>query len=747
MHPMSPVVAVVAAAAVGVLPTVGPVTAVAAPASTVAASDAPADDTLTTVDLLTPAADDAPPLARQRAADALRGGTGAATEVLERAVPTEGAVVVGLAWEPAGQSRPRAEVRFGRDGVWEEWADVEMQPTADDDAPGHAVASEMSDGLVAAGADTVQVRLTGLDTAPVSAARLVLVDGGPDPAFGGPGTAAPALAALDAPAVGTPAPAASTAPTVHRRATWGADESIAYEDCRTPDYADRLERFVVHHTAGTNSYSAADVPAILRGIQSFHRQGRGWCDVGYNFLVDKFGRVFEGRRGGIDQLVVGVHASGFNTGTVGVSVLGEYTKVAPTAATISAISHLIGWKSYLHGLDPTGASPKNGTVYRHVIGHKEVAATACPGLIQGYLTTIAAQARAIMLDFPPLFRDVSTIAGVLGSRPARVTAVLPVAADWRIDVVDAADTTIGSASGTAPAGGVATLTLPVRPAGVSSSGATLTARITAVATNGTPFGTTTPLHLAPAPQVPFERIVASPDFDGDGLGDVFAVDRTGRLYLYIGTGNGSIRLERAYGLGWTGLDVHAPGDWSGDGQTDLLAVDGDGDLWLYQGVESTGGFARALQVGHGWTGFRVTPSGDMSGDGVPDLLAIDPAQRLWLYPGNGSGRFRPRVQAGYGWGGFELHAAGDMNGDRRADALGIDASGRLWFYGGRGDGQFYRKVRVGQGWTGYTFLSGSDLDGDGTNDLLGRDPAGRLWFYAGHPGPAFAKAKQVGHGW
>jgi len=101
-------------------------------------------------------------------------------------------------------------------------------------------------------------------------------------------------------------------------------------DCATADYGTRLERFDVHHTAGTNSYSAADSPRILRGIQRYHVEGRSWCDVGYNVLVDKYGQVFEGRRGGIDELVVGVHASGFNTNTVGISVLGDYTQVAPS---------------------------------------------------------------------------------------------------------------------------------------------------------------------------------------------------------------------------------------------------------------------------------------------------------------------------------------------------------------------------------------------------------------------------------
>ena len=69
---------------------------------------------------------------------------------------------------------------------------------------------------------------------------------------------------------------------------------------------------VVHHTAGSNSYTAAQSAAIVRAIELYHVKGNGWNDIGYNFLVDKYGQVFEGRIGGIERNVVGAHAEGFN---------------------------------------------------------------------------------------------------------------------------------------------------------------------------------------------------------------------------------------------------------------------------------------------------------------------------------------------------------------------------------------------------------------------------------------------------
>lgn len=248
------------------------------------------------------------------------------------------------------------------------------------------------------------------------------------------------------------------------------------------------------------------------------------------------------------------------------------------------------------------------------------------------------------------------------------------------------------------------------------------------------------------PQAPFLQIVASPDVTGNRIGDVFAVDQAGRLFLYGGIGGGRVTLSRVYGTGWDALRLFAPGDWNGDGRADLVGADAAGDLWLYPGAGS-GAFGAKSKIGNGWNGFRIVPGGDMNGDRRADLLAIDPDERLWLYPGNGLGSFSRRIQVGNGWGGFDLFAAGDANRDGRNDILSIDASGRLWYYAGRGGGYFAMRKQVGNGWLGFGFASGADLNADGYGDLVGRDPNGVLWFYAGRYGGTFAMRQQIGVGW
>jgi uncharacterized protein with LGFP repeats len=201
-----------------------------------------------------------------------------------------------------------------------------------------------------------------------------------------PGDSA-ADATLGTPQVQDTAGAAQVMPDVYSRAQWGADESI-----RTwkPAYAPTIKAAALHHTADTNQYTIDQVPAMMRSIYHYHAMSLQWGDIGYNVVVDKFGRLFEGRSGGLASTVIGAHAGGFNTSTFGVSMLGNYDTVDTPQVMIDAVSAIIAWKFSLYGVDPLGRTTltSGGTdrwpagtavTLPTVFGHRDTKSTACPG--------------------------------------------------------------------------------------------------------------------------------------------------------------------------------------------------------------------------------------------------------------------------------------------------------------------------------------------------------------------------------
>ena len=234
------------------------------------------------------------------------------------------------------------------------------------------------------------------------------------------------------------APAATVTPAVLPRASWGADERIRRGP---PSYADDVRFAIVHHTAGRNGYSRAEAAAIVKGIQLFHVQGNGWNDIGYNFLVDRFGTIYEGRFGGIDRNVVGAHAQGFNTGSVGIALLGTYGDPTPSAAAQDAISRLIAWRLDLAHVDPTsfltfvsGGSDRYASgipvLLNAVSGHRDTGFTECPGdALYGRLGAIASSARST--GGLKIFEPRASVAG----SSVRVRARLSEAQAWTVSFV------------------------------------------------------------------------------------------------------------------------------------------------------------------------------------------------------------------------------------------------------------------------------------------------------------------------
>jgi hypothetical protein len=248
--------------------------------------------------------------------------------------------------------------------------------------------------------------------------------------------------------------ALTTTPAIIPRFSWGADESVPIRR-QGPVYADVLRLAVVHHTASTNSYTAAQSAALVRGFQAYHVKSNGWADIGYNFLVDRYGQVFEGRYGGIERNVVGAHAQGFNTGTVGVAVIGTFDSTGITPAARAALVNLLSWRLDVAHVDPlstfnflSGGNPRfpaGAPIFmRAVAGHRDTGFTSCPGtVLYGTLPSIAREVAAA--GGPKLYAP--TVRGAIGA-PIRFTAKLSSPLPWTVTVTDVAGTVVATGAGT-----------------------------------------------------------------------------------------------------------------------------------------------------------------------------------------------------------------------------------------------------------------------------------------------------------
>ncbi|GGT61519.1 hypothetical protein GCM10010226_43930 [Streptomyces phaeofaciens] len=176
-------------------------------------------------------------------------------------------------------------------------------------------------------------------------------------------------------------------PRIVTRRGWSADESLREAGFR---YTTKVKAAFVHHSATGNSYKCSQAPSVIRGIYRYHVRSLGWRDIGYNFVVDKCGTIYEGRAGGVAKAVLGAHTLGFNTNSMGIAVLGTFTSTKPSSATVKAVAGLTAWKLGLFGGNPKGKTylksaggnlyPKGKNVRLNVIsGHRDGFATECPG--------------------------------------------------------------------------------------------------------------------------------------------------------------------------------------------------------------------------------------------------------------------------------------------------------------------------------------------------------------------------------
>ena len=263
-------------------------------------------------------------------------------------------IAVSLAW--TGESRS-FDVRFSTDGrQWKGWVTLHLDPHGEQ-RPERYVSE-----LYYADADSryVQFRATG----PVEQIQAHFYNPGVTEKEAVPSEEAVTLRGPDY----CPCPQ----PGFQDRDDWCPNGSCPPNP--NPDFTNATH-LIVHHSAGTNT--ATDWAAVVRSIWDFHVFTRGWSDIGYNWLVDPNGVIYEGRGDGI----LGAHFCGTNGSTMGTCVLGDFTAITPTQEALDALTELLAWKSCDNDIDPLGEAfhPSSGLTLDNISGHRDGCPTACPG--------------------------------------------------------------------------------------------------------------------------------------------------------------------------------------------------------------------------------------------------------------------------------------------------------------------------------------------------------------------------------
>ncbi|MDF1606361.1 FG-GAP-like repeat-containing protein [Nocardioides sp. YIM 152315] len=561
--------------------------------------------------------------------------------------PVVGYGAVGVTWERGArvdEDEVSLQVRTRTGADWSSWMDLQYDAEhgPDPDSAEGRRARPGTDALLVGDVDDVQVRVRTESRDLPPGLRLAVVD---------PGRTArtaverPALdtASGGAPGgdrrVGAAARAAYTrSPQIYSRAQWGADESMREKS--SLHYFEVHAGFV-HHTVNANDYSRDEVPGIIRSIYAYHTQSRGWSDIGYNFLVDRFGRIWEGRYGGVDRPVVGAHTLHYNDYSFAMSAIGNYETARPSNAMVEAYGALFAWKLSLHGVDASSSRQVVGSrTFPAINGHRDAGATACPGK---YLYARLPDIRRIAAEAQRGWAG-RELESDLAATP-HPDLVARRAADGRVFVL--------------PTGGLTRFRKPVAAAtGIKAR----------------------------------QRTVVSPDLTRDGVADLVVQRRSGVAVVRPGTDAGTFAAPEGRAIRrLAGRDLVTPaGDLNGDGRNDLVArATRTGRVDTLLGVRHGRFVVRKTKV-DGSRFNLMTGIGDVTDDGRRDLLARNRAGRLWLLPGAAHGRFGTPVKLAGAWQRYaSISGLGDFTGDGADDLfvrLKRNGVGRV--LPGRGDGTF-----------------------------------------------------------
>ena len=546
--------------------------------------------------------------------------------------------LVGFLWETGNATEVFARLQSTA-GTWSDWAELGIHP--DSEGPGNGTDPYWSKDSVG-----FQVAVVGT----VTNFRAGIVVSPETPASDGASPATPSSASLQA-----------TGPSfVKPRSAWDSGN-----DCRPPGiplgYSD-VQGVVVHHTV-SKATSSADVPSAIDAICNFHVNGRGWDDIGYNAIVDPYGGVWEGRTGGLEAGISGAHASGFNTSTQGVAMLGDFSTTPPTTAQEGALVDLLDWMTGWYLINPDS----NVTLYSRsdgpkfddgesvtlppIMGHRDLGVTSCPG-DAGY-----ARLPAIRAAVEPIPRTVAPSWGDELATYSALTGRLKVENLHSSGIID-------------------------RPVHYRSVSTGWTA-------------------------------VEAVDLDGDGRDEMlFYNSSSGSLVIHDLKSDGTLGIAIRVGTIGKNWDAVEPLDTDGDGVDEILFYRRSDGRFSFYDLRPTGFFGSSIRSGYFGTGWTAVEPIDLDADGTDELAFYRGYDgRLVFYDLTAEGVIGNAILKKYiapGWSTVEPTDI-DNRGDDEILFYRV-SNGRAAFYEMTSIGQFEYLIHVGTFPSHWTSITSPNVD-------------------------------------
>lgn len=589
--------------------------------------------------------------------------------VLETEVVDHPFTLAGLAWE--GDAPERAWFRtMGDTREWSEWFELEIDPDhgPDPDSGEARRAKTASDPVWTGEGEAIQFRIEGNRPERSWAALVDTTD-----------RTKPVLERFFdklTPVTEKAEAAPLTQPGIHPRSEWDPSDTCINADAPEPEYVQVTVLFV-HHTATSNSYSQSAVDDQIAAICSYHVFTKGWNDIAYNYLIDQYGGIWEGRRGGVDKGVSGAHTGGFNTYSTGVAMLGLFESTTPSAAMQNSLAELIAWKASVHNLDITGTTDlisKGSSKYASgtpvtlntISGHRDASSTSCPG--------------DLCYNLLPHFRSVAS-------------------ADW---------TPIPYDTYSAP------LTGDFTGDGVTDGASLRKADNTWVVVNGKTGASVERPALSMTATWSAHLAV---DSDGDGTPEIASFDGT-KWHLVRSSGV-TLLATLPLTAGWT---HHVAADVDGDGSQEIASLHSSTAT-----VHTTNGASRTFS---GLSGAIGLVAGDIDLDGDDDLAILDAAGKWRTAYGNAGALLSGPSYTLPETSGWAFPLAGAFDGGKAQLAALHEPTGTWHLITLSGAVLKPLITATKESNDRWSLAFTTDVDSDGTAEIVQLDSYNGLWYIA-----------------